>query len=327
MTMRPTPVLPRTPGDRLRAEDWNEMQTKLEGAVAEHTHRIDADTIAPSAQVRARHLHSNTMRVDGKPLAEPVADAALNAGQGAMDRRLSVKGGEITGDLDIEGDLHIDGNLIVDGAMSVGGETVREERPLRRGAPRQLSASGEANSIPRSGGTRIHFVKLSFVVTELTLATVNLRGRISGFPAHMNTGYYVYGGSLDLHLDYRGPAAYNGWSLGRTLRAATWIQRGEGHSEGQNEACWYVYLNGHYNETRQLVPWTGTKSGMQVHDIRPFIYQKSPEQQTRTYLLDPGSWTFTVSATGVSNMGDENSTIRAEASMDIFLLPLPELAP
>ncbi len=304
--MRPAPVLTRTPGDRVRAADWNEMQIKLESALSVHAHALDAQVLDSSSKLRGRHLRAESLHIAGRPLAAPLEEAATKAGERALARHLPVEGGVISGDLTVEGNLHVRGDLVVDGALSVGGEAPREERPLRRGTPRQFRVSGAPGGGSRPEYTPVPGTTLRFDVETLSLGTFGLRFVAKGNREAEGYSYYSFSCMIHLKASFNGRLDTNSARFdSNTLRLANRLQGNRTAGPGLGMP-WGV----HRESYRYYPERNGSEN----------LGDWSSGHQTQTWLLDPGSWSFELYYTSYR-------LLDLAMQLDIFVLPLPELAP
>lgn len=301
--MRPAPLLSRSPGDRVRAEDWDGVQLRLEGALAGHRHTLKADALASSSQIRARHLDVGTMKVGGRELREPLSSAAQELGQEALARTLSVQGGVITGDLDIQGSLSVDGDLIVDGDLSMNGGPVPSERPLPRRPEDHIMWGGQSFAttgdryVPMPWGAR------NFHVSTLTLATIYLDCYIQGAGVQPNAGS-AWHCALSLFIG-RGDQLMNEALIAlKTLRPATLP-----YEPDDRVAIRTCEFTSFYVQSLRL-EWDHHAQANR------WLHTKTPRHVTRSFLLDPGEWTYQLRA---SISGE----IEALPSAQLFLMPLP----
>ena len=196
------PFLPRSPGDRLRAADWQQLQQELGDRLEQPQHRsppLSAAVFAPTSRLQARRLRARRIRLaDGTPAGLPLEDhldaAVLDRAWAseAIAEKLPVTGGVIDGSLTVKGRLEVGGNLRVDGDLRLperGGG-------MGAGAARYVWSAG-AMSLSEEG---VAVFQAPVTVAELTLVFVQLsfvEGAAPG-PVSVQVGTTQY---FRIHVD------------------------------------------------------------------------------------------------------------------------------
>ncbi len=309
--MRPAPPIPRQPGDRLRAEDWNQAQIRLEESIGQHRHALGAEVLAADARVRAAHLQADTLTVAGQPLSTALQRAAIRAGEAAIPRALSMDGGTVDGDLTVRGDLKVSGSLRVDGSLHLASGDARGEQAIARG-PERILCSGalpHPSPVDRFEPNPWYRGASPVVISTLTLATFHLHAVLQG-PGVQPQAQSRWHAAVALFLG-RGEQLMNEARIAKvTLRPAildyTPDERVEIDTCGTS--AWYV------QDVRWM--WAGDTSD---YSRCAYVHHKTPDSTTRTFLLDPGEWRWELRA--VASPG-----IEVLGGMQVHLLPLPEEA-
>lgn len=166
---RPAPLLPRRPGDRVRAADWERLQVALAERLQRHDHAdapVPTKAFAPTARLRARRLRAGSALLRGQPLAARLEEAVMDpaACEALIAGRLDQAGGVLEGSLTVTGALEVGGDLVVDGDLILP----PSKGAMGAGALR-LSASAGAMSLSAQGVT---VMQLPFTLGELGLVSV-----------------------------------------------------------------------------------------------------------------------------------------------------------
>jgi hypothetical protein len=103
------PYIRKDPGDIIRAQDWNDMQARVRGAIEGHTHTgagqgplLTGAAIDPAAALKVKSVTSDTLSVAGADLS-----SSLKALLERVNAALPLAGGTVTGELVARGGIRL----------------------------------------------------------------------------------------------------------------------------------------------------------------------------------------------------------------------------